>query len=668
MRFGAEAEATCDPVHRPRDRTVAADDAGLSPAGPTAGTRVHILGPVEVQPGHGGPPARPVPGRNARTLLAALSARGGRPARREALIADLWGDKPAGTSENLRLAVMRLRSALAALDGERGRRLVATVPDGYRLALAEPTDLDAALFERLLSLARSLASSGNVVPARARLDEALALWRADPLPELAGTDVGEAEAARLRDRREEARDLSFELALMVGDHASLPWRIEAALADHPYREPRWGHLIVALYRGGRQADALAAYQRARRRLAEDLGLEPGPELQHLEAAVLAQDPALGGDAPPSQATRSAPPKAPSPPMWIEMHRELPLVGRHGPLARLWAGWDRVVEASSGGVVLIDGDAGVGKTRLAAELADGVLRRGGRVLAARCVRGSGLAALVPSLDQLGIPVDTAPLLPGSPALVDVAHHVAHELRFGPGSQPTLLVLEDAQWWDEQMVAVFGDLGDRPWPVVNANPNLAVVLTQRGWPVPAGTARLVSAIDRLSWQDHLVLDVLGDQEARALVGEAHGATGPVSPLPAAMIDEILAASGGNARALVELARAAGQPAAHGATTAVPGSLHTSLAERLDRQPPEVVDVVLTAAIIGQEVDLRTLDRAGNLGDDDSLAPLEAAVAARLLDEVPERPGHVRFLNRVDRELALERVSLARRRLVEERLARP
>ena len=100
----------------------------------------------------------------------------------------------------------------------------------------------------------------------------------------------------------------------------------------------------------------------------------------------------------------------------------------------------------------------------------------------------------------------------------------------------------------------------------------------------------------------------------------------------------------------------------------SLRKSLAERLDRQPPEVVDAVLNASIIGQEVDLDTLDLASAAGGERSLALLEAAVAARLLDEVPGRPGHFRFLNRIDRELALERVSRARRRLIEGRLARP
>ena len=646
---------------------MAADDAGLSLTGSTAGTRVHILGPVEVHPGGEGRPAQPVPGRNARALLAALAVRGGRPARREALIADVWGDRPAGTSENLRLAVMRLRSGLTALDGERGRRLVATVPYGYRLAFEEPTDLDATRFESLVELARGLASSGEVAPARARLDEALALWRGEPLPELAGTDLGDAEATRLRDLREQARDLSFELALLADDHASLPAEIEAALVEHPYREPRWGHLIVALYRNGRQADALAAYQRARHLLAEDLGLEPGAALQRLEAGVLAHDEALGANAAPP-ATRPAAPGAQSPSRWIERQRELTLVGRKDPLARLWEGWHRVIETSSGGVALIDGDAGVGKTRLAAELAHGVIDLGGRVIAARCVRGAGLAALVPSLGRLELPVDAGSLVPGSPALVDVAHRVAHELRFGQSSLPTLLVLEDAQWLDEQMLAVFGDLGDRPWPVVNANPNLVLVLSQRGWPSPPGTARMASAIDRLSWHDQVVLDVLADDEARALVTAARRTAGAPSPLPDRAIDEIVAASGGNARVLVELARAERGPSAPGATTVVPESLRKSLAERLDRQAPEVVDVVLNVSIIGQEVDLDTLDLAGAAGGERSLASLEAAVAARLLDEVPERPGHFRFLNRIDRELALERVSRARRRLIEGRLARP
>lgn len=384
--------------------------------------------------------------------------------------------------------------------------------------------------------------------------------------------------------------------------------------------------------------------------------------------MLAQDPALDASPPPPPppTPRSSPLEARPASKWIDRHRALALVGREELLARLWAGWHRVVETSSGGVALVDGDPGIGKTRLAAELAHGVLGRGGRVIAARCVRGAGLAALVPSIDQLGIPVETAPLVPGSPALVEVAHRVAHEVRFGPTASPTLLVLEDAQWLDEQMVAVFGDLGDRPLPPVDANPNLVLLLTQRGWPPPPGSARMVDGIDRLAWQDHLRLEVLGDDEARALVAEAHRAAGRTPPLPATTIDEIVVAGGGNPRVLVELTGGPVPLPGPDAAPAFTERLRRSLGERLARLPAEVLDVVLTAAVIGDEVDLDTVHRAAGLEADRTLAALEAAVAARLLDEVPERPGHFRFLNRVDRRLVLERVSLARRGLVEGRLA--
>lgn len=246
-----------------------------------------ILGPLAVTVS-GGPVA--VRGERARTLFVALVLASPDVVPVERLIDLVWGDAPpAGARENLRVYVSRLRKELGA-EAER----LATVPDGYRLALAA-AELDANRFASTVAEARSRLAEGDAEGAVERLQAGLAMWRGPALADLAHVPFVAAQAARLEESRLAALEVRIDAELACGRHASLVGELEALCAEHPFRERFRAQHMLALYRSGRQGEALRSYQRLRDVVVEELGIEPGPEARRLEAAILAQDPSL--DAP-----------------------------------------------------------------------------------------------------------------------------------------------------------------------------------------------------------------------------------------------------------------------------------------------------------------------------------------------------------------------------------
>jgi len=245
-----------------------------------------ILGPLEVLD-----ESRRVAlgGSKQRALLALLLLHRGETLGSERLIDALWGERPPATAaKSLQVRVSRLRKALAPA----GSELIVTREHGYELAI-DPEQVDAERFERLMGEGRSEKAVGHTESTAAALEEALSLWRGRPLDDLAYEPFAQSEIARLDQLRVAALEQLIEAKLALGRHAELVAQLERLVAEHPYRERLWGHLMLALYRCERQADALQAYQDARRTLVEELGIEPGERLRELERAILAQDPALG---------------------------------------------------------------------------------------------------------------------------------------------------------------------------------------------------------------------------------------------------------------------------------------------------------------------------------------------------------------------------------------
>jgi DNA-binding SARP family transcriptional activator len=220
-------------------------------------------------------------GSKQRALLALLLLHANETLSADRLIDELWGERPPATAaKTLQVHVSRLRKTLAGADGNGSAGLVVTRGHGYELEL-DPDHLDAHRFERLVLEGRRELAAGRAARAASALEHALSLWRGPALADLAYEPFAQPEIARLADLRVNAEELWIDAQLELGRHEAILGRIEALIDEHPYRERLRAQLMVALYRSDRQADALQAYQDARRALVQELGLEPGERLREL---------------------------------------------------------------------------------------------------------------------------------------------------------------------------------------------------------------------------------------------------------------------------------------------------------------------------------------------------------------------------------------------------
>lgn len=237
-----------------------------------------VLGPLQVRLG-GAPVA--IPGAKPRAILSMLGLHGGSVVAADTLVELLWGEDPPRT------AAKALQTHISSLRRTLGDGFVLTAGTGWTLA---ETQVDAARYKSAARLGRDAAAAGDTSQAVARFEEALALWRG--IPELPESRRGTSEKTRWIEGHAALVEDRADALLATGRAAEIIGELEAAVADAPLRERRWGQLMLALYRAGRQGEALGAYQRARALLADELGVDPGPDLRRLEAAIVAQDSAL----------------------------------------------------------------------------------------------------------------------------------------------------------------------------------------------------------------------------------------------------------------------------------------------------------------------------------------------------------------------------------------
>ncbi|MGD9701750.1 MAG: BTAD domain-containing putative transcriptional regulator [Acidimicrobiia bacterium] len=307
-----------------------------------------LLGPLEVVDDTG--QLVEIRGAKLRTLLGALVLKAGQPLSSDHLADVMWGDSPPGAAANaLQAQISKLRRILVAADG--------TSPletrDGGYVLLVEPSAIDAHHFATLAALGRAHLEAGLPAEAAKALRDAIGLWRGPALADFVYDDFAETERVRLDEVRLAAIEDRVDADLALGNHDAVIAEIEVLVSESPLRERFWGQLMLALYRAGRQADALRAFQRVKERLAEDLGLDPGPELRRLEQQILVHDPSLA--APTSSASR--------PPLLSNVRPEISsFVGRDVELEELSA----AIRARR--LVTVTGPGGVGKTRLAVEAA------------------------------------------------------------------------------------------------------------------------------------------------------------------------------------------------------------------------------------------------------------------------------------------------------------
>ena len=297
-----------------------------------------------------------------RAVLSALVLRAGRPVTTDELAEALWGDELPGTwPKQLQASIGRVRTAI-------GRNAIETSPGAYTLRI-DPDTVDAERFERLAASARLHLADD---PARAAdaADRALALWRGIPYADLAGWPPALEESERLDEVRMDLEEVRLDARLRLGEHAASVAEAEGLVRRSPLRERRWVLLATALYRSGRQADALAAIREARERLADELGVEPGAELTELELGILRHDDALDLDESPAVASGACPYRGLQP---FGVEDEDEFFGRDADIGAALA---RIARS---GFLAVSGASGSGKSSLVrAGLVPALRRRGDRV--------------------------------------------------------------------------------------------------------------------------------------------------------------------------------------------------------------------------------------------------------------------------------------------------
>ena len=625
---------------------------------------VGLLGTLEVV----GDDGRPVEigGAQPRVVLALLVAEAGRVVATDTLLDAVWGDEPpASAVGTLQTYVSRLRRVLGAVGATIERE-----PAGYRLVI-EPEELDVHRFEVLADEGRAALDAGDPERARSILVEAAAMWRGPALLEVRDRMQASGLARRLVERRLAVIEDRLTAELAMGRHAAIVGELAQLVTDHPLREGFWALLATARYRAGQQADALRAIADARHTLVEELGVEPGPRLREIEAAILAQDQALDATprVTPAPAAEPVPPSAPVVPPVPDTADQDPMVGRGDELEALH---QALAEALGGSacVAVVQGEAGVGKTRLVEELAAEAAGRGARVVWGRSLEGDAapaywpwLGALRPlragrtdgadaSVDQL---LDATGALPAAPAadrplLLD---GVLQLLVPDAQAEPVVAVLEDVQWAGSESLELLAQVVaglDRG--------RLLLVLTFREGE-DASQPLLVAALAAASRRPgtrRIRLRGLAAADTAALLAQVHG--GSVDGEVARVVHE---RADGNPFYAIELVRLlASEGMVHDADlarSAVPLGVRDVVRQRLAALPPETVELLQLAAAAGRDLDVELLSRASGRSIGLCLDDLEVALRHQLLVESGDRVGP-RFSHALVREVVVGDLSALRR----------
>jgi tetratricopeptide (TPR) repeat protein len=554
-----------------------------------------------------------------------------------------------------------------------------------------PGDLDAARFVALAEEGHRLLAAERPAQAVRVLREALGLWRGPAFADMADEPFAQPERQRLQELRLVVLEDRLAAELAVGGHAAAAAELRELVGRYPFRERLHGLLMLALYRSGRQAEALQAFQAARRVLGEELGVDPSPWLRQLEADILRQATALEWTALPGQ---PPPVEAAEPPVAAPAVAPLPaagpqLVGRVEQLAVLdaslagaAAGWGRLV--------LVAGEPGIGKTRLAEEVARRAMARDLRVAWGRCYEGEGAPAFWPWVQVMReLLADVAPeelggvlgrssgelsqllpelkeLVPGlePPPVVELAaarfrlyQAVTELLRRLGNARPLLVVVDDLHWADAASLGLLAFLATE----LRAT-RLVVLGTYRDVEVAAGEplAETLGALAREPVVERIALGGLSNAEVARLVASAIGIR-PGERLVRAVHER----TDGNPFFITELLRLLqsegdfhADDALAAARREIPVGVRDVLRRRLARFPEQTNAVLLVAAVAGRDFDLDLIQTVTRLDEEGALAAIEAAVVAGLVVEDEEAVGRYRFAHGLVRETIYEQLGRARR----------
>ncbi|HEY2673966.1 MAG TPA: BTAD domain-containing putative transcriptional regulator [Rugosimonospora sp.] len=655
---------------------------------------IRVLGPVEADVDGdvvalGGP--------RQRAVLARLVSARGEAVSVDRLIDDLWGgEPPVQAITSLQAYVSNLRRLL-----EPGRpprapaRVLVTAPPGYAIAL--PTDaLDAWRFERLVAEAGS--PTGDVAEARARLMTGLSLWRGAAFGEFTDEPWAAADVARLDELRLQAEEALVGLTLRAGEVAAAVPAADALTRRHPLREEGWRLLALALWGSNRQGDALDTLRRARRGLADELGLDPGPDLTALEEAILRQhrevlyeairQPAETGPPPglPSRRPSAPKPGQEEPPSHRpegSLSRDVagpspsrpaaePFVGRVDELARLRGGAAEVTAGHGSRIALVSGEPGVGKSTLLGRLRRELTDQGWLSVGGQCPEDTAGAPpawpwvlALRSLATVSVPPAEVAELLGSPASggdragIDASagrfrlhRAVVAWLREAIRERRLAIVLDDLHWADGETLALLATVGTE----LTEAPILLLV----GYRAAEVSPELAASLAVLAPRGPLRLPLTG--LPATAVGALIAALSHV-PVDAATTAALAERTGGNPFYLKETARLLDSEGALVALEKVPEGVRDVLRRRLNRLPQAVIVVLRLAAVAGRETDVDVLIDAADTDEAGVLDALDAGIIVGLLTE--PAPGQIRFTHALVRDALVADLSGLRRARMHERL---
>jgi DNA-binding SARP family transcriptional activator len=612
-----------------------------------------------------------------RALLIMLLLHRGSVVPADRLIDELWGERPPRTAtKTLQGYISRLRKSL-------GDDLLQTGGGGYVIRLPhEHLDLDR--FERLVDDGRATLASGDASTAARQFRDALALWRGAPFVDVAYEPFAQAEIARLEEARLSTLEERIEAELALGRHVQLVAELESLVHEHPVRERLRGLLMLALYRTGRQADALDCYRAGRRALTDELGIEPGRALRDLEAQILRQDPVLeppeivttvpgpgGGDAPDS--------------VRADERSSEPVVGRDEQIDQLRVG----LESACGGhgtVFMIGGEAGIGKTKLAGELAREARERGARVVWGRCWEVGGAPAYWPWVQVLRSLMQgrqardlTSFYSAGARALgalisdsadpsanrniesegarFQLFDAVALLLAESCDQQPVLVVLDDLHAADTPSLLllqfVAGQLEDRALMLAglyrdedrSEDGALSVCLAALAREHLAHRMRLVGLT--AAGTAALIETITGRPVEERVTSRIHGET-EGNPLFVGEIVRLLEAEGG-----LERSSAEAKSVVH-----LPETVRAVIGERLQTLTPRCRELLGKASILGREFAVREVAALTETDGDAVLESFDEAIASRILGETSSL-GRFRFSHALIRDALYDTLGAAERR---------
>jgi DNA-binding SARP family transcriptional activator len=634
-----------------------------------------LLGPLEVTDD-----GREVQlgGARLRALLAILLLRRGDVVPFDRLIEDLYGGRaPRSASKTVQAHVSRLRKALGTHSSLR------TEAAGYVLDV-RPGALDIDRLDELIWRGRAELGAGDAGLASLTFREALALWRGPALADFRYSDFAQSEITRLEEKRVGLIDDQVEADLALGRHAELVPELEALVGEFPLRERPRMQLMLALYRAGRQAEALECYAAARTALTEELGLEPSHELKRLQRAILDHDPAL------------AVPKSRSAEAEISVRRGADFVGRSAELRILREALDDA-RAGHGGLVLVSGEPGIGKSRLADEFLAQAREERVRVLVGRCWEAGGapvywpwmqslrtyirdcepdtlrrqlgagaadLAQLFPELEELFPDLPAPPSVESEGSRFRLFEATAVFLKAAARERPTLVVLDDLHAADEPSLLllryVTRELADSRLLLLglyrDVDPTVREPLasTIAGLTRESSTRRLPLSGLRASEVADFVERATESAASEGLVAAIYEET-EGNPLFVGEIVRLLVAEG-----------ALGEPAtATGWKGPVPEGVRAVIMQRLGHLSEDCKRALVIASVLGREFDLEALERATTLGRDAILDLCDEAERERVVAEVPGASRRRRFAHTLIRDTVYESIPAGRRAQLERRV---